>query len=61
METFIKAPDFKNDHWELLPDQIVLQNGKVLGEGAFGLVRKGYLKDPKGNGHSIVAVKMLKG
>ncbi|KAK4884122.1 hypothetical protein RN001_000393 [Aquatica leii] len=47
-----------NDEWELIDNQIVFD--KILGEGAFGIVRKGYLKNFDGS-EAIVAIKMLKG
>lgn len=44
------------DEWEVKLENITFEG--VLGEGAFGLVRKGVLK--KGDGHIEVGVKMLK-
>lgn len=48
-----------DEKWEIRPDQLLLES--VLGEGAFGLVKKGKLNDTKGNDGTEVAVKMLKG
>lgn len=45
-----------NDKWEIHPDKLSL--GTTLGQGAFGVVRKGWLKNEDGN-HEEVAVKML--
>lgn len=46
------------DEWELDQNKIILQN--VLGEGAFGIVRKGSME--KKDGSKVeVAIKMLKG
>ena len=57
------------DEWELFPSQFVVEG--VLGGGAFGVVRKGYIKglitnckvDVEFRGASCVpvAIKMLKG
>lgn len=59
MGSLVLGPKTEPDRWEIQPDQLLLQS--VLGEGAFGLVRKGWLRDVKGNSGSEVAVKMLKG
>lgn len=48
---------FPNDELELRKDQVSILG--VLGEGAFGLVRKGVVKFDDGN-EKLVAVKMLK-
>ncbi|XP_055716503.1 tyrosine-protein kinase receptor torso isoform X2 [Phlebotomus papatasi] len=48
---------FPNDELELRKDQVSILG--VLGEGAFGLVRKGVVKFDDGN-EKFVAVKMLK-
>lgn len=45
----------EDDAFEVLPEKIILY--EVLGEGAFGVVRKGWLPDL----NREVAVKMLKG
>lgn len=47
------------DKWEIQPERLVLQS--VLGEGAFGLVRRAWMWDEKGSTSTEVAVKMLKG
>lgn len=49
----------ETDKWELRPERLVLQ--RILGEGAFGLVRRGWLWDEKESKSTEVAVKMLKG
>lgn len=49
----------ESDKWELRPERLVLQ--RVLGEGAFGLVRRAWLWDEKDSKSTEVAVKMLKG
>ncbi|KAF5271286.1 hypothetical protein FQR65_LT05301 [Abscondita terminalis] len=46
-----------SDKWELIGNQIVPD--KIIGQGAFGIVRKGYLKNPDGS-ERVVAIKMLK-
>jgi len=57
------------DEWELCPSDVTM--GNMLGEGAFGLVYKGYLKGPINNTkvkpefrnqlHISIAMKLLKG
>ena len=57
------------DEWELYPSDVTM--GSMLGEGAFGLVYKGYLKGPLTNTkvkpefrnqiHIPIAMKLLKG
>lgn len=51
--------DLENDYWEILPEHLEMQS--IIGEGAFGLVRKGWLKDFSGNTTMPVAIKMLRG
>lgn len=46
-----------DEKWEIPRSNLVL--GDVIGEGAFGIVRKGVLQD--GNNSRDVAVKMLRG
>lgn len=50
-----------NDEMEIDRNQLTLH--EVLGEGAFGLVKRGTYRDNKLNGSAVheVAVKMLKG
>lgn len=59
MEETPERFELEKDCWEIQPHRLVLQS--LLGEGAFGLVRKGWLKELKGNTLLPVAVKMLKG
>lgn len=47
------------DKWELRPERLILQS--VLGEGAFGLVRRAWLRNENTDTSTEVAVKMLKG
>lgn len=51
-------PEIANDEWQLSSDQVILD--KLLGEGAFGVVHKGFMKTDDGK-EIEVAVKMLKG
>lgn len=54
-----KKPDVvkMKDEWEIPAENVTFE--RIIGEGAFGLVRKGILK--KNNGESIeVGIKMLK-
>ena len=47
------------EDWEIAPDNLKLLD-KKLGEGQFGIVRKGLLTTKKGDSE-VVAVKTLKG
>lgn len=47
-----------SDEWELLPEKLLTK--EILGEGAFGVVRKGEYYGENGNS-TEVAIKMLKG
>lgn len=49
---------FEPDEWELDSDEVVAC--ELLGQGAFGVVRKGFLLNGM-NGKIDVAIKMLKG
>lgn len=51
-------PEIVDDEWQLSSDEIVLD--VILGEGAFGVVHKGYMKI-KNSQDTEVAIKMLKG
>lgn len=55
IESFGPEPSIVEDKWEVAPDRLLLH--EVIGEGAFGVVRKGILQ-PAGK---EVGVKMLKG
>ena len=58
-----------HDDWEVSPSDIVVD--EMLGEGAFGEVYKGFLKEPitcskvkpsyRNAAHLTVAIKLLKG
>ncbi|KAB0792560.1 hypothetical protein PPYR_14519 [Photinus pyralis] len=52
------VPEMINDEWQLKANQIVVD--EILGEGAFGVVHKGYIKMVDGR-EVEVAIKMLKG
>jgi hypothetical protein len=53
----VECEDYFDAKWEIPTENLVL--GDVLGEGAFGVVRKGTLQ--LGEKRKAVGVKMLKG
>jgi hypothetical protein len=53
----VECEQYFDAKWEIRTENLVL--GDVLGEGAFGIVRKGVLQE--GKKRRDVAVKMLRG
>ncbi|KAK5648851.1 hypothetical protein RI129_003743 [Pyrocoelia pectoralis] len=53
-------PEIINDEWQLKSNQIIVDGDEILGEGAFGVVHKGYIRMVDET-EIEVAIKMLKG